>query len=324
MAILTIQNLETSFSVKNTRLDAVRGVNFDVPERHVLGLVGESGSGKSVTMKSVLGLLPANGCIRGGDILFQGRSLLRMNNRDKRRLLGNDITMIFQDPMTSLNPLKTVGFHIREVLRRHQNLYGSKARDASRDVLEMVDIPDAEARLKQYPHEFSGGMLQRVMVGMALANDPKLLIADEPTTALDVTIQSQILTLIRRLQNRNHMSVVLITHDLAIVYALCSRVVVMYGGRVMERGLRNEIFHCRDQHPYTRALLSSIPKVTENEKRELVHIRGTAPSLSELPDGCPFAPRCSHVRAICRVSFPRETRLSETHSIHCHLFGEDR
>ena len=322
MAILEIRNLQTSFMGKNTRLDAVRGVDFDVPERQVLGLVGESGSGKSVTMKSVLGLLPGNGFIRGGDILFQGRSLLTMKNRDKRKLLGSDITMIFQDPMTSLNPLKTVGFHIREVLRRHQNLYGSKARERSRAVLEMVDIPNAEERLKQYPHEFSGGMLQRVMVGMALANEPKLLIADEPTTALDVTIQSQILALIKRLQHQNRMSVVLITHDLAIVYALCSRVVVMYGGKVMERGLRDEIFHCRDQHPYTRALLASIPRITGDEKTELVHIRGAAPSLSELPGGCPFAPRCSSAEAICHVSFPAETRLSETHSIHCHLFRE--
>ena len=322
MAILKIRNLETSFTGKKNRLDAIRGVSFDVPERQVLGLVGESGSGKSVTMKSVLGLLPANGVVRGGEILFQDRSLLEMGEREKRNLLGSEIAMIFQDPMTSLNPLKTIGFHLEEILLRHQDLDRASARKRAKEVLEMVEIPNAEKRINQYPHEFSGGMLQRVMVGMALANEPKLLIADEPTTALDVTIQSQILALIRKLQDQNHMSVVLITHDLAVVYTICHRVVVMYGGKIMEQGLRDEIFASQDQHPYTRALLGSIPSMAEDEKKKLVPIRGVAPALDKLPEGCPFAPRCDYAMEICRV-FPKEQRLSETHSVHCHLFGGD-
>ncbi|WP_246157001.1 ABC transporter ATP-binding protein [Oceanispirochaeta crateris] len=305
---------------KKQRLDAIRDVSLRVEEKEVLGIVGESGSGKSVTMKSVMGILPSNGVIRAGEILFEGQSLLKINDQDKRALLGNEISMIFQDPMTSLNPLKTVGYHIEEILLRHRKVDKSTAHKLAKQVLDIVEIPNAEKRLTQYPHEFSGGMRQRVMIGMALANEPKLLIADEPTTALDVTIQSQILALIKKRQHQNNMAVVLITHDLSVVYNMCDRIIVMYGGKIMEEGLREEIFDSPYKHPYTKALMLSIPNITDDEKKRLVPIEGVAPTLEDLPEGCPFAPRCSQAMDICR-EMPGETLFSDTHKIYCHFAG---
>ncbi len=320
--MLKIKNLQVSFKLKNRAFDAIRDVTFEVKKSEILGVVGESGSGKSVTMKSIMGILPSNGKISNGEIYFDDKNLLAMSDKEKRSVLGNDISMIFQDPMTALNPLKTVGFHLIEIIMRHQNVDKKTATDMSIKALEMVEIPNPTQRLKQYPHEFSGGMRQRVIIAMALVNNPKLLIADEPTTALDVTIQFQILSLIKKLQEENNMSVVLITHDLAVVYSVCHRIVVMYGGKIMETGLRDEIFN-DPRHPYTKALLNSIPKVADTEEKEkLQPIEGIAPSLDNMPNGCPFAPRCAFSLPSCTEVLPEISVYSDTHEVYCHLCKE--
>ncbi len=320
MKVLEVKNLKTSFAIKKKRFLAIRDVSLHVDEGEVLGIVGESGSGKSVTMKSVVGILPSNGFVESGEILFKEVNLLALKPEEKRALLGNDITMIFQDPMTALNPLKTIGYHIEEVIMRHQKVDRVTARKQAEEILNIVEIPDAKRRLTQYPHEFSGGMRQRVVIGMALVNAPKLLIADEPTTALDVTIQFQILKLIKRLQAENKMAVVLITHDLAVVYNMCHRVLVMYGGKILEEGTREEIFNS-PKHPYTLALMESIPNLESDEKAKLEPIEGIAPTLENMPKGCPFAPRCKHAMAICADVMPTGQAFSETHSSYCHLNG---
>ncbi len=319
MSILRIKNLQVSFKLKKSSFDAIRHISFSVQESEVLGIVGESGSGKSVTVKSVMGILPPNGNVTGGEIIFEDNNFLTMDPKEKRKLLGTDISMIFQDPMTALNPLKTIGFHLTEVVLRHQNVSKKEAEDMALKVLEKVEIPNPQQRLKQYPHELSGGMRQRVIIAMALINNPKLLIADEPTTALDVTIQFQILALIKRLQEQNNMSVVLITHDLAVVYNICDRIIVMYGGKIMETGLRDEIFN-NPKHPYTQALLNSIPDVNADVTKKLTPIDGIAPSLDNMPSGCPFAPRCKHCFEKCDV-MPEVSVISDTHSAYCHLVG---
>ncbi len=319
--MLKIKNLQVSFKLKNDSFDAIRNISFDVHKSEILGIVGESGSGKSVTMKSIMSILPNNGSVTNGEILFDGKNLLTMDQKEKRSLLGNDISMIFQDPMTALNPLKTVGFHLTEIIMRHQKLDKSKAQDLALKALEMVEIPNPSQRLKQYPHEFSGGMRQRVIIAMALVNNPKFLIADEPTTALDVTIQFQILSLIKKLQEENNMSVVLITHDLAVVYSICHRIIVMYGGKIMETGLRDEIFE-NPKHPYTKALLKSIPTISEtNVKEKLQPIDGIAPTLDNMPKGCPFAPRCEFTTNACD-NIPKLVNYSDTHTVYCHLCKE--
>ncbi len=320
--MLKIKNLKVAFKLKNRSFEAIRDVSFEVQKSEILGVVGESGSGKSVTMKSIMGILPGNGKISSGEIYFDNKDLLNIDPKDKRAILGNDISMIFQDPMTALNPLKTVGFHLTEIIMRHQDVDKKTANELALKALETVEIPDPPQRLKQYPHEFSGGMRQRVIIAMALVNNPKLLIADEPTTALDVTIQFQILSLIKKLQEENHMSVVLITHDLAVVYSICDRIIVMYGGKIMETGLRDEIFN-DPQHPYTKALLNSIPKVTDtDEKEKLQPIDGIAPSLDNMPEGCPFAPRCEHSIPSCHTTLPSLTTFTDTHQVYCHLCKE--
>lgn len=320
MKVLDVNNLKTSFTIKKSKFLAIRDVSLHVDEGEVLGIVGESGSGKSVTMKSVVGILPPNGNIEEGEVLFKGTNLIDLKAEEKRALLGNDITMIFQDPMTALNPLKTVGYHIEEVIMRHQKVSRIEARKQAENILITVEIPDAKRRLTQYPHEFSGGMRQRVMIGMALVNHPKLLIADEPTTALDVTIQFQVLTLIKKLQEKNKMAVVLITHDLAVVYNMCHRIIVMYGGKIMEEGTRDEIFE-RPKHPYTLALMESIPDIDSEEKAKLEPIEGIAPTLDNMPKGCPFAPRCSRVMDICKDKMPEKSNFTQTHSAYCHWSG---
>lgn len=320
MKVLEVNNLETSFSVKKNKFFAIRDVSFHVDESEVLGIVGESGSGKSVTMKSVMGILPPNGNIENGKISFKKVDLMSISGGERRSLLGNEITMIFQDPMTALNPLKTVGYHIEEVIMRHQKVSHAVARQMAEEVLNTVEIQDAKRRLTQYPHEFSGGMRQRVMIGMALVNHPKLLIADEPTTALDVTIQFQVLKLIKKLQEKNKMSVVLITHDLAVVYNMCHRIIVMYGGKIMEEGTRDEIFDS-PRHPYTLALMKSIPNTESDEKLKLEPIEGIAPTLDNMPLGCPFAPRCTSVKDVCSKMMPDKNVFTDTHSVYCHLYG---
>ncbi|MFV0440462.1 MAG: ABC transporter ATP-binding protein [Lachnospirales bacterium] len=321
MSILNIKNLKVAFDMKKTSFKAIRDVSFSIEESEILGIVGESGSGKSVTMKSVMGILPPNGKVTNGSILFDGTNLLDMELKEKRKLLGNDISMVFQDPMTALNPLKTIGFHLTEIVIRHQKVTKKEALDMALEALTTVEIPNPKQRLNQYPHELSGGMRQRVIIAMALINMPKLLIADEPTTALDVTIQFQILALIKKLQGNNNMSVVLITHDLSVVYNICHRIIVMYGGKIMETGLRDEIFN-NPKHPYTKALLNSIPDVNSDVNKKLTPIEGIAPSLDNMPEGCPFAPRCSNCIPKC-IEMPKMQSFSDTHKVYCHISGGD-
>ena len=297
--LLEVRNLRTTFDTEGTRVYAVRGVSLDLARGEVLGVVGESGSGKSVSMKSIIRLLPPTATVQADAIRFDGKDMLSLNEKAMRDIRGDQISMIFQDPMTSLDPLRMVGSHIEEVLRRHSGLGRTAARAEAARLLGDVGVENPERRMLQYPHEFSGGMRQRVLIAMALACHPKLLIADEPTTALDVTIQAQILDLIADLQRREGMSVILITHNLGIVARMCSRVAVLYAGLLMEEGSAEDVFY-RPAHPYTRALLASIPSRDGSAER-LIPISGQAPSLTSPPPGCPFAPRCGRARAACET-----------------------
>ncbi len=319
--LLDVKGLYTYFNVLDQRLHAIRGIDLAVREGEILGIVGESGSGKSVTMKSIIRMLPKSAMVTAQSVSFMGEELLDKDEEDMRKLRGNAVTMIFQDPMTSLNPLKTVSYHIVEVLKRHRGFSNAQAREEALALLKKVGVPSPEERLNQYPHEFSGGMRQRVLIAMALACKPKLLIADEPTTALDVTIQAQILDLIAELQRSEKMTVVLITHDLGVVASLCHRVCVMYGGMVMEEGSINEIFY-QTAHPYTGALLASIPARALESGTRLVPIKGYAPSLMNPPPGCPFAPRCAFKQPRCDEGVPDMTFLSGTHKMRCVLSTE--
>ena len=305
--LLRVRNLRTTFHSHKQLVKAVRGFNIEVAPGEIVAVVGESGSGKSVAMKSIMGLLPPNADIEADVLEYDGRDLLAMKPAARRAMCGGEIAMIFQDPMTALDPLHTVGYHLYEVLRRHRGLKGAAAREEALRVLGQVGIPSPEQRLSQYPHEFSGGMRQRVLIAMALCCQPRLIIADEPTTALDVTIQAQILDLLMRLSEETGMSVVLITHDLGVVASLCSRVSVMYGGRVMERGDVDAIFY-RPRHPYTRALLGAVPDPRRVGHERLTSIPGAAPSLVNPPDGCPFAGRCNYSCDRCALpDIPQHT-----------------
>jgi len=319
-ALLKVKDLKTTFYSKNNKIEAVRGVNIEIKSGEVLGIVGESGSGKSVLMKSVIGILPENAKIDSGEVYFEEKNILNLSSREMRKIKGKEIAMIFQDPMTALNPLKKIGDHIIEVLVRHKGVNKRIARKMALEVLNDVGIPMPEKRIDQYPHEFSGGMRQRVLIAMALACDPKLLIADEPTTALDVTIQAQILELLKSLKDKNNMSIILITHDLGVVASLCDRIAVMYGGLIMEEGTTEEIFYS-SKHPYTKALLNSIPKVQGDEKVRLEPIKGSAPSLLNPPKGCPFAERCAFAKPECIDKMPEYKSFSETHKSMC-LFAK--
>ena len=320
--ILRVSNLRTTFRIQGRTVQAVRGVDLEVAEGEILGVVGESGSGKSVSMKSIIRMLPESARIEADAIDFAGQSLLGLDERRMREVRGNRISMIFQDPMTSLDPLKRIGSHIEEVLIRHQHLRRAEASRQAVELLRKVGVPSPEIRVRQYPHEFSGGMRQRVMIAMALACNPKLLIADEPTTALDVTIQAQILDLIRDLQRQEQMSVVLITHDMGVVAQLCHRIAVMYGGLILEIAGTDEIFE-RPMHPYTQALLRSIPAIDEENSARLTPIEGHAPSLLNPPPGCPFEPRCAFRRAECAQRCPEMARLSDGHYSRCPVWAEE-
>ncbi|MBG9736163.1 ABC transporter ATP-binding protein [Paenibacillus alvei] len=298
--LLSVQQLRTSFHTRDGEVQSVRGVSFDVHEGEVIGIVGESGSGKSVTAKSLIGLIQSPGQIKSGSrVLFHGDNLLDMSEKELRRIRGNRIAMIFQDPMTSLNPVVKVGAQIVEVLQRHQKLSKGEARKRAIELLRQVGIPSPEQRIDQYPHEFSGGMRQRAMIAMALSCQPELLIADEPTTALDVTIQAQILGLMKELRDTTRTSILLITHDLGVVAQVCTRVIVMYGGLIMEEGTVEDIFE-RPRHPYTKGLLRSIPKVTTGTRERLATIEGTPPNLLHPPEGCLFMERCPSAMEQCR------------------------
>jgi oligopeptide/dipeptide ABC transporter ATP-binding protein len=304
--ILEEKNLQTSFSTESGPVNAVDGVSFTVQKGRTLGVVGESGCGKSVTSLSIMRLIPnPPGEIVGGEIIYKGRDLLKLSLPEMRKLRGNEISMIFQEPMTSLNPVFTIGNQIMETLRLHQGLSRKEAHAKAIDLLRLVNIPSAETRVDEFPHQLSGGMRQRVMIAMALACKPNLLICDEPTTALDVTIQAQILELMRKLRNDLGMAMILITHDLGVVAETADDVAVMYAGRIVEQGAVAEIF-ARPKHPYTQGLLGSIPKLNTagGKKQRLMAIPGMVPSLADLPKGCRFQDRCPHVFDRCRAESP--------------------
>ena len=318
-SVLQVKELEVSFRTYAGEVQAVRGVTFDLRRGETLAIVGESGSGKSVTAKSIMRLLPeANSIVKSGEITFEGRDLLKLSEKRMQETRGSKIAMVFQDPMTSLDPTMRVGRQITESLRKHLGMSGDRAKERSVELMELVGIPYAEARLRQYPHQFSGGMRQRVVIAIALACDPQVLIADEPTTALDVTIQAQILELLRDLQERIGMSIILITHDLGVVAQTAHRVAVMYGGKVIETGTVREIFY-NPQMPYTWGLLSSIPLPTADRSQDLIPIPGSPPDMLDPPKGCPFTPRCPYAMRICAEEMPGYKVFSTEHRAACWL-----
>jgi oligopeptide transport system ATP-binding protein len=318
-SLLEIRNLRTEFRSEGARLKAVDDVSLSLGYGDTLGIVGESGCGKSVTALSIMRLVPSPPAeISGGEILFEGEDLLMRSPAKMREIRGGAISMIFQEPMTSLNPILTVGSQIVEAIRLHQRVTRREARQRAVEALRLVSIPSPERRVDDYPHQLSGGMRQRAMIAMALSCQPKLLLADEPTTALDVTIQAQILDLIEGLQERFHMAVILITHDLGVVAEVVRRVAVMYAGRIVEQSEKDELF-LNPLHPYTRGLLNSIPKL-DQESRRLRAIQGRVPTLHRLPKGCSFNPRCAEAKDICREKPPDETEVSPGHRVRCWLW----
>ena len=321
--ILTVDHLKTSFMTSNGEVQAVRGVSFSVKKGEILGIVGESGSGKSVTSMSILRLLADTARIKEGKIVFDGTDLLGLSKKELRQIRGEKISMIFQDPMSSLNPLIPVGKQVAEMIREHHpDRSKEEIRKEVLALFEKVRIPEPERRYKCYPHEFSGGMRQRVMIAMALANKPELLIADEPTTALDVTIQDQILKQLRELEKEYGTSIIFITHDLGVVAELCDRVIVMYGGLVMEEASIFVLFE-EPKHPYTMGLLASIPDLHQDKSVRLMPIPGSPPDMTNPPKGCPFAPRCPYARNICAAELPEFTEVGENHHSRCFLLYPD-
>jgi len=317
--LLEVKDLHTYFDIEGNKAWASAGVSFQVHPNEFLGIVGESGSGKSVTALSIMRLIPdPPGCIDSGQVLFEGRDLLHIPIEEMRKVRGKDIAMIFQEPMTSLNPVLTIGRQVTESVLLHEEITNEEGRQRAVEVLTHVGIPDAEKRLNDYPHQFSGGMRQRVMIAMALICHPKLLIADEPTTALDVTIQAQILDLMQALQDkREGSSTILITHDLAVVAETCDRVIVMYGGKIQESASTKELFD-DPQHPYTRGLIGSIPHESSKGK-PLYTIPGNVPSIMDFPTGCRFSTRCELVEERCRTEEPELIEISPGREVRCHL-----
>ena len=318
-SILEVRDLRVSFSTYAGEVQAVRDVSFDLRRGETLAIVGESGSGKSVTAKSIMRLLPeANTLIKGGEILFEEQDILKLSEQQMQKIRGSRIAMVFQDPMTSLDPTMKIERQITESLKIHLGLSGQRARERAVELLTLVGISNPEDRIKQYPHQFSGGMRQRVVIAIALACDPQILIADEPTTALDVTIQAQILELLRELQERLGMSVILITHDLGVVAHTAHRVAVMYAGKVIETGTLREIFY-NPQMPYTWGLLASIPLPTADRGQELIPIPGSPPDMLDPPKGCPFTARCPYSMRVCADEVPEYTTFSPEHKAACWL-----
>ena len=314
--LLSVENLRVQFSTGRGPVYAVNGISFDIAPGETLGLVGESGCGKSVTSLAVLGILARNGRVTSGRAMFEGRDLLTLDDSELRGIRGREIAMIFQDPMTSLNPVLTVGRQIREVLETHFGMKKEQATKRAGDLLERVGIPSADIRLKDYPHQFSGGMRQRAMIAMALACEPKLLIADEPTTALDVTIQAQILNLLRELVAEQNTALILITHDLGVVAGMCERVHVMYGGMIMESGLADQLF-VRPRHPYTLGLLQSVPRLDATRRAKLQPIEGQPRDMLTPPSACPFQPRCRYEVEQSRLEVPRLLEVEPGHRVAC-------
>lgn len=316
--ILELKNLSTTFFTEEGEVKAVDGVSLSVPRGGTVGIVGESGCGKSVMAMSVLRLVEKPGKIVNGEIIYNGRDIMKFSEQEMRRLRGNEISMIFQEPMTSLNPVYTVGQQINEAYVIHQAMSRKQARKKSLEMLNLVGIPSPEERIDQYPFELSGGMRQRVMIAMALACAPGLLIADEPTTALDVTIQAQILELVKELQTKLKMSVIIITHDLGIVAETCKQVAVMYCGHIVEYADVHSLFE-NPKHPYTAGLFNSLPR-PDTDKEELEAITGTVPSPSEIPPGCRFAPRCPYAEDICRQSLPPLENMEDDRLVRCWIY----
>ncbi len=315
MELLKVTDLHTSFFTPAGEVKAVNGISFTLEKGKVLGIVGESGSGKSVTAYSILQILANPGKIVGGSILYRGQELVGASKEEMGKIRGNKISIIFQDPMTSLNPVFTIGNQLMEAIMLHTGRNKEQAKERAIEMLRLVGVNEPEKRIKQYPHEFSGGMRQRVMIAMALACEPDILIADEPTTALDVTIQAQILDLIRDLQAQLGMSVILITHDLGVVAEMCDEVIVMYAGEVCERGTADEIFY-NPKHEYTKGLLRSIPTVSDDDRR-LEPIGGTPVDLLNMPDGCPFSSRCDNAMKICLNFKAKEMKINDNHIASC-------
>ncbi len=327
MAILEIKNLTTHFETEAGAVQAVRDVSFHVNKREVVGIVGESGSGKSQTMFSVMGLLADNGKVVNGDIIFNGENISSANltkagvkeyERKMRMIRGKDMSMIFQDPMTFLNPVLRIETQLIEPLLIHTKMSKKEAVEYAIKLMEKVGIPTPRERIRQYPHQFSGGMRQRIIIAIALACNPKLIIADEPTTALDVTIQAQVLELIQSLKEETSTSIIMITHDLGVVASLCDRIMIMYGGKIVEQGTDEEIFYSA-KHPYTIGLLNSINNPDATEKEELRPIPGSPPDLLKPPAGCPFVDRCDKAMKICKIQMPEEKKITSTHICSCWL-----
>lgn len=320
--ILELKDLRTSFFTKDMEVKAVDGVSFAIPKGKILGVVGESGSGKSITSLSILRLIADPGKIVGGEINFKGENLLDKSEAEMRKIRGNEISMIFQEPMTSLNPTFTVGQQIGEAYKIHQKLNRKEAKKRSIEMLKLVGIPSPEKRVDQYPHELSGGMRQRVMIAMALACNPELLIADEPTTALDVTIQAQILDLMKDLQEKLDMGILLITHDLGVVAETCDYVAVMYSGKVVEFADVKTLFN-NPKHPYTVGLMNSIPQHDRDIEGDLSVIRGNVPSPAEMPTGCRFAPRCPFATELCKNELPALETDENGNQIRCWIYSDE-
>ena len=317
--VLEVKDLAVSFKTFFGEVEAVRKISFDVGKKETVAIVGESGCGKSVTANSIMQLLPMPPAFyKGGQILFNGEDIVTKTEKEMQKIRGNKISMVFQDPMTSLNPTMRIGKQIVEGLIKHQHLSREEAQKKAIEMLELVAVPQPEKRAKQFPHEFSGGMRQRVMIALAMVSNPQLLIADEPTTALDVTVQAQILELMKALQDKLDMSIILITHDLGIVADMSDKVIVMYAGQILEQGLTDEIFK-NPKHPYTRKLLASVPRLDMDRNESLHSIEGTPPDLYIPPKGCSFYDRCDKAMKICKDNMPEVENFSKTHYSCCWL-----
>jgi len=317
--LLEVKDLAVSFQTYFGEVEAVRGVSFHVDKGETVALVGESGCGKSVTANSIMQLLPMPPAFyKNGQILFEGEDIVKKSDKEMQKIRGNKISMIFQDPMTSLNPTMKIGKQIIEGILKHQKLSRHEAKKKAIEMLELVSVPQPEKRINQYPHEFSGGMRQRVMIALAMVSNPELLIADEPTTALDVTVQAQILDLMKQIQDKLGTAIILITHDLGVVADISDRVIVMYAGKIMEEGTTDEIFK-NPKHPYTRKLLGSVPRLDMDRNESLHSIEGTPPDLYRPPKGCPFFDRCDQAMVICKEHMPAKEFHSDSHYSYCWL-----